>query len=294
MRMTNAMAACAMLAAGLAGVAMIQNPAPPQNVGAAPLAFEVASVKPIHVPISTVGGCRGIDAQAAPQADPRRPLTPLGECVLFDVDLVDVISVAYSGELSTSGPPNQWIKGVPDWARSSRFQIQAKAENPSTTTSQQLRQMLQTLLAERFKLKLHRDSIEVAGFALVVAKSGPRLEKAKGEGRVRTYSRVPPSPALLSLFFQNASMKNLAGTLTTLGLGSVVDQTALQGAYDFTLTFEPQPGMTGKKPLPTSPEAGSGPSLFTAIEEQLGLKLTPQRVRVDHLVVDSAEKPSEN
>ena len=97
---------------------------------------------------------------------------------------------------------------------------------------------------------------------------------------------------------QNAPIAHLAAGLSTLGIGLVVDKTGLQGPYDFTLEFEIDPGMTspkGNKGGQSPPvSTGSGPSLFTAIEEQLGLRLVRERVTTSFLVIESAERPSEN
>ena len=140
--------------------------------------------------------------------------------------------------------------------------------------------MLQNLLAERFKLKLHRERRETQIYALVPGKNGPRLTESgpdaphsvrEGPGRL-TGSGVPIS----------ALADHLSGPLYQLGR-QVVDRTGLKGNYDFTLEWA------------ASDSDAPGQSLFTALQEQLGLKLEAQRSSVDVLVVDSMEKaPTEN
>jgi hypothetical protein len=135
---------------------------------------------------------------------------------------------------------------------------------PSAATPEQLSLMLQNLLADRFKLKFHRETREVPGYALVVAKNGPKLKENKNAN-------------LNTIMAQKTSMSQLANTLTNLPDNvPVVDKTGLLGFYDFTLTWEP------------------GESVSAVLQEQLGLKLESQKVPVDFYVIDSAEKPSEN
>lgn len=152
--------------------------------------------------------------------------------------------------------------------------------------------MLQTLLTDRFGLKLHRETKDAPGYALVVAKNGPRLQIAKSDESPSTVSPWPPSD-LREALFRNTSMKGLAAWLTNLGIGPVVDRSDLRARYDFRLTFEREAGIAGKgEPVPVESRGGSGPRLVTALEEQLGLRLVSQKVRVEYLVIDSAEKPS--
>jgi len=208
--------------------------------------------------------------------------------------LFSLVRIAYERELPVYLPPNQIVTGGPRWAYTDKFDVQAKAENPSTATAQQLRQMLQSLLTERFKLKLHRATKEVAGYTLVVAKNGSRLQQSSGAD----YPQViggDPADALRSIGGRNASMRELASSLSNLGLGPVVDKTDLEGRYDFKFSFSREVfGVSGKGESAQTLAPASGPSIFTALEEQLGLRLMSQKVQVEYFVIDSAEKPTEN
>jgi bla regulator protein blaR1 len=180
------------------------------------------------------------------------------------------------------------ILGGPDWINSDQYEIQAKIEDSlfaamqKMTPAQQREQvdlMEQALLRDRFGLKVHFETREMPGFALVVAKGGPKLTAAK-DGEV---SRL------------TLGGNEMTATATTidqwshapfLGGRTVVDQTGLKGTYDFTLTWSDQP---------VGAEGGADvPSLFTAVQEQLGLKLVATKVPVEVIVIDHIEKPSEN
>jgi uncharacterized protein (TIGR03435 family) len=194
--------------------------------------------------------------------------------------------MAYIGE--------EAVTGGPDWVRSERFDIEAKAPSESKATGKDLYQMLQNLLSNRFKLKLRRESKEISGYGLVLARSGPRLVASRNTS-VQPSVSARPGPGVVTLIGQNASMGNLAGSLSLFGIGSVADKTELREAYDFELTFAMEPGMQSPKSSGTPQIVpGSGPSLFTAIEEQLGLRLTPQKLNVEYLVIESVERPSAN
>jgi uncharacterized protein (TIGR03435 family) len=194
--------------------------------------------------------------------------------------------MAYIGE--------EAVTGGPDWVRSERFDIEAKAPDASKANGKDLYQMLQNLLSKRFKLKVRWESKEISGYGLVPARSGPRLVASKNTG-IQPSVSARPGPGVVTLIGQNATMKNLAGSLSSFGIGSVADKTELLEAYDFELTFAMEPGMQSPKSS-GAPQIvpGSGPSLFTAIEEQLGLRLTPQKLNVEYLVIESVERPSAN
>ena len=269
---------------GVAPAASRVQPQPQDSVE-----FEVAAIRPNDslMPIDpriTATGCRGTDTR--PDRRPDRPQVPLGRCIILKRTVVSLIGMAYIGEAA--------VTGGPDWVRSERFDIEAKAPNASKATGKDLYQMLQNLLANRFKLKLRRESKEISGYGLVLARSGPRLVASKNTG-VQPSVSARPGPGVVTLIGQNASMKNLAGSLSLFGIGSVADRTELLEAYDFELTFAMEPGMQSPKSSGTPQIVpGSGPSLFTAVEEQLGLRLTSQQLNVEYLVIESVERPSAN
>jgi uncharacterized protein (TIGR03435 family) len=242
---------------------------------ATPPAFEVASVKPSTSGVNGVrGGCHGIDSKYSPNETAAAP--PLGRCVIADGRLSHLILIAY--DLHSIG----LIKNAPDWAMagSERFTIQAEADDPTKATEEQLRGMLQTLLVDRFKLKFHREDKDMPGFAMVVAKNGPKLQEAKGDEVRMSFgaSSKPIQAEPTSFTARKYSMPMLANLLSQIGPGPVIDKTGLQGPYDFKLSWD----------------ESAGPSLFTALQEQLGLRLESQKVPVSQFVIESAQKPTEN
>jgi uncharacterized protein (TIGR03435 family) len=183
--------------------------------------------------------------------------------------------------------PDQ-ISGLPGWAADARFDIEAKMDEQtvaefrklSPEQQQEQRQlMMQTVLADRFKLKVHRETNNHPIYELVVAKSGCKLkESPAGEpqrmmirnGRIVSHA-VPVFNMISNLSYETGRI--------------VVDKTGLTGDYDFTLNWTPEE---------QSGTDGAGPSIFTALEEQLGLKLVPAMGPVDTIVVDRIEQPSPN
>jgi uncharacterized protein (TIGR03435 family) len=157
-----------------------------------------------------------------------------------------------------------------------------------------MKQMVQAMLVERFGLAYHRETKEMPVYALVVGKNGPKLADSLPDTQI---SNMIGRGTLES---RHIKMSDLAKILA-IPLGrSVVDKTGLTGDYDFTMKWTPDLGESMKpKGLPEGPPAeapqpSDGPSLFTAIQEQLGLKLEGQKGPVETFVIDRAEKPSEN
>lgn len=196
------------------------------------------------------------------------------------------------------------VSGGPGWIDSEKYDIDAKMDEsnieaikkmPRDQAVEQRRLMLQSLLADRFKLKVTHSSKELPVYALVVAKSGPKLSQAAdtsapaGAGP-KGQLRFTPG----ELTGTGISISGLANQLSRELGRNVVDKTGLTGNYDFTLRWTPEqpaaPGAAGDAPPPDS----SGPSIFTAIQEQLGLKLESQKGPVELLIIDSIERPSEN
>jgi len=226
--------------------------------------------------------------------------------------------------------PSQ-LAGGPDWAGSGYFQIEAKADTAASTD--QMRLMLQTLLGERFKLKTHHETRDVNAYVLVEAKGGNKLQQAKDENGNPITALPPPEelgekakaamlsgrplkqgPGSLSVRMSaneglselNAvamSMNRFASSLTGFVGRKVVDKTGITGFYDIKLSFAYDPQLSQMKMIgpggpgsagPAPASAPAGASIFTAIQDQLGLKLEPDKVPTDFIVIDSAEKPSEN
>jgi uncharacterized protein (TIGR03435 family) len=238
-------------------------------------AFEVASVRPSTSGFNGVrGGCHGIDSTYSPVQQASAP--PLGRCVITDGRLSHLIAIAY--DVRSIG----YIKNAPDWviAGSERFTIEAKAEDPSKATQAQLLEMLQALLDERFKLKFHRDNQEIPGFGLVVAKNGPKLQEAKSDDVVTNFGDAlkPREGGAMTFTAHKYSMEMITDALSRFSPGPVVDETGLKGTYDFKLSWD----------------EANGPSLFTAVQEQLGLRLNPRKVPVSFFIFESAQRPTGN
>jgi uncharacterized protein (TIGR03435 family) len=187
------------------------------------------------------------------------------------------------------------LVGGPAWMASEKYDVSGQPDLPGTPSLNQWKGMMQKLLADRFKLAFHRDKRELSVYALTVARGGPKMTKNDSDPN-----------GLPGLFFRglgmlparNATMADLAGLFQGAVLDRpVVDQTGLEGRYDFTLNWTPdetQFGGLGVKVPPPPDNASAPPGLFTAIQEQLGLKLDATRAAVGVFVIDRVEKPSEN
>ena len=250
------------------------------NAAPEPLRFEVASIKVATSGFNGFrGGCRGIDSlySAAEQAG---GIPPLGRCVITDARLSHLIGIAY-------GVSMQALDTGPDWIQRGdvRFDVQAKAENPATVTRQQLLIMLQNLLVERFKIKFHYITKEESGFALVVAKNGPKLRTSTSEEEKLTFigtnGEELPKPVGndIRVNARKCSMSALTDLLAFAGnRGPGVNKTGLTGVYDFTLSWNDE----------------DGPSLTSVLRNQLGLQIRPEKVPVARFILDSAQKPTAN
>jgi uncharacterized protein (TIGR03435 family) len=258
--------------------------------------FEVASVKPSQQK-------QGMSASAEH-----------GRIAFNGITLKYLISNAYEIE-------DYRLSGLPGWAETDLYSIEAKAANPETSDSQ-MHLMLQSLLEERFKLKLHREEREKSTYSLVIPKNGHKLKKASEEKGITFSGGISPDGKIHIMdangktiaagpkdrvrrrhnltFFGGASIQDLAKALSRiLQPRNVIDKTGLTGRYEIYLDWGAE---AGQADLPaasssTAPEPRGEfffLSLFTAIQEQLGLTLEPDKDTVEFLVIDSADKPSEN
>jgi uncharacterized protein (TIGR03435 family) len=207
------------------------------------------------------------------------------------------------------------ISGGPGWISSDGYDITAKAAD-SNIGMEQLRPLLQTLLEDRFKLMVHRETKEMPLYVLTVAKGGPKLPAAKEGGCVPFGPNSPPPPPpgpgqpppiLCGGFLRGpnllqagkVTMTQLANVLSDVLGRPVIDKTEFTGTFDVKLEFTPEGtafGADGFGP-PGGPPPGldtSGPSIFTVIQDQLGLKLESQKGPGQVLIIDHAEKASEN
>jgi uncharacterized protein (TIGR03435 family) len=281
--MSRHTAGVALLAVGVClatpGAPSAQAPAPPAA------SFDVASVKP-----NKDGGPSSVR------------VTPGGMLSVTNNNLRNIIRNAWN-------ITNDQIVGGPDWIDSERFDITAKASRPFS--QDEARGMLKALLAERFGLVTRHETRELPVYVLVLARKdgalGPQMKKSELDcaalfasvtaggkmpdrlpnGNLPCGISVRPGQGLVVA--SPASMEQLTRNLVG-GVGRiVVDKTGLQGYYDFTLNFAPEsvPG------APAAPAADvTAPSLFTAMQEQLGLKLEPGREPIQVLVIDRAERPA--
>jgi uncharacterized protein (TIGR03435 family) len=222
--------------------------------------FDAASIKPSEAPDGSSSGIT----------------TRKGFMRAGNVTLKRCISGAY-------GVPEAQIIGGPPWIGDLRFDIAAKTDQPAGDA--ELMSMLQTLMADRFHLALHHQTETISGYSLIVAKGGikavvsdPETEPTTNTSRARIEAKGCPMWRLVS---------KLAGILGV----PVVDATADSRSFDFTLKWIPDAVMA--KAAPGS-DAANGPSIFTAVQEQLGLKMEARKVPVDTLVIDHVEPPSEN
>jgi uncharacterized protein (TIGR03435 family) len=198
-----------------------------------------------------------------------------------------VISDAY-------GVRQDLISGEPSWVETDFYDIVAKIAGPDlpafhNLTKQQRGQMLQSVLADRCKLATHTVTKELPSYELIVAKNGPKLKEAKPGAQLSYGANFGDINA------EATSTSNLADMLSRQLQQTVVDKTGLTGKYDFELKWAadlkagPSPAAADG---PSDPS--SGPSLFTALQEQLGLKLQPAKVPIETLVIDHIEPPSPN
>ena len=248
-----------------------------------PLAFEVASVKQMDTTVEN--GIRGWSCTGIGERGIGHPaiLAAPGRCRYVGQPLKSIIAEAYGmrGDRITKGPG--WMDTLP-------YTIEAKAEEGPTWTRAQLLEMTQTLLADRFKLKFHREKKEVTGYDLVIAKDGLRIKEfVPGQQPAAPSSRPPSGQQRMS---GGMTMAQLAGNLAGSIGGPIDDKTGLgDQRYMVTLTWT----FEGNDRIPASslPEP-SGPQLVTAVQEQLGLKLEPKKTTIEIIVIDSVEKPLDN
>ncbi len=262
----------------------------PQSTALLPR-FEVATVKVRKPDGHFMGGsCHGIDSNYPPAA---AAVPALGRCTLVMVNLSYLIGVAYAPAVPSASP--QKITGGPAWLESQFWDIEAKADDPSSTTREQLTQMLQALLADRFKLQFHREQKETQGYWLVVSKGGLKIKEAdpKSEDTASGMSARPIGDpervgfAGSELTFRKSPLSQLAMALSGPAGMEVLDKTGLAGLYSFTF-LEP------RRQLAAIGDDLASPTIFTALTEQLGLNLQPNKVPVEFIVIDHVEMPVEN
>ena len=236
-----------------------------------PRKFEVASVKPSDPDV------RGTNVRY-----------PSGTFTATGITAKNCIALAYNLQ------PFQ-LEGGPRWIADQRYDVIAKLPAGTVKGPQdpervpRMRAALQALLADRFRLAIHRETKVVPGYALMVAKGGFKLKEAEDDGR-----GVDISSNRGKLVAERISMGTLARNLSG-NLGSpVVDKTDIKGIFNLTLAWAPDEMQSPGKPGTEAAEPSTGPSIFSALQEQLGLKLETQKATVEMVVIDRIEKPTAN
>jgi uncharacterized protein (TIGR03435 family) len=269
-----------------------------QGPGSLPLTLMRATPETAWAAPEPPPAARPMAADAVPSFEvasirPSRPnaqgklLTIRGRVVTtVNTTVQDLVAFAY-------GVHTEQIDGLEGWAASDAFDIAGPPDAPGVPNERQMRRMLQTLLADRFNLAFHRDTRELSAYALVRAETPLTL----------TRSAANPN-ATPALFFRglgvlpaaNATMADFASVMQYAVLDRpVVDRSGLEGRYDFLLRWTPdetQSGGLGIRVPPPTNDPAAPPGLFTAIQEQLGLKFEATRAPVDVIVVDRVERPS--
>jgi bla regulator protein BlaR1 len=247
-----------LLAAGVAASAQELPPVPTART------FDVASIKP-----------------SSPDGGTETRRYPGGRFTASGVTLKALIQRAWNVK-------SFQVVGGPAWVNSQRYDVNAKAALDGNLSGDQLMPLIQALLVERFHLRIHRETRELPIYSLVLGKSGAKLQP--------TTTATGPTWSKTSglLTGQKISMEMFATDLLEPQLDRVVtDHTGIKGEFDVRLTWTPVDidANDADSPLPANPD---GPSLFTAIQEQLGLKLEATKGPVEVLVIESVEKPSGN
>ena len=244
-------------------------PTPPKPMTAADPVFEVATIK-----------------LSAPDAKGRGIRVRGNNVSILNMTLMDLLTLAYDVHAHQ-------IAGAPAWSTTQRYDITAKSEGEGQPDQEQLKVMLRKLLAERFQLVFQREQRELPVYVLSVAKSGAKISENAVKNETTGVIFRGPGSVLLN----NVTLDDFCKMLQTAALDRpVVNQTGLSGTYDFSLVWMPEQ-LVNAAPNPntlTSDKADATPDIYTANQQQLGLKIDATKLRVEVLVVDKVEKPSEN
>ena len=232
------------------------------------------------------------DVVTVKPSDPNRPgklFTIRGRHVMtINTNLNDLITFAY-------GLHPRQIIGAPAWAGTDKFDIDGVPDVEGRPNSKQMKLLIQSALTDRFKLTFHHDQKELSVYALTVTKGGPKITET---------THQPNDPVnflfrkLGGLMVSNATMKDFCDGMQSAVMDKpVVDHTGLTAKYDFTLNWTPDNSQFTQMGVPIPPptdDPAAPPSLYTALQEQLGLKLDAEKANADVIVIDRIEKPSAN
>jgi uncharacterized protein (TIGR03435 family) len=224
---------------------------------------------------------------------------------------VNIVNLPLRGIIQLFFQINQPSKviGIPDWTITERFDINARASGP--ITADERRAMMQALLADRFKLVARKEKREVTVLALILnrndGKLGPNLTENKGCIQPGAAAAQAETPAAAQqpvcgpkaggagrLLLVGVPMQQFTSLLALVLGRTLVDKTGLTGRYDIDLNYAPERQIPAGLETPGTPADPNGPSIYTAVREQLGLKLEQQKDQEEVLVIDHIERPSEN
>ena len=265
--------------------------------GSYPLVFEKASPDtewtvpaPPHLSTMAADAIPGVEVATIKPSPPNAPRTMLtvrgSEVVIERMSLNDLIEYAWVVH-------DRQIVGASGWMSTDKWDIEVKPDAPGMPNSEQIKEIVQKLLEERFGLKFHQEKREMAAYVLTVDRDGTKMAECSDSSARAGYSVGPGG----LIRMRDATMADFAGLLTRTTLDRpVLDRTGLDGRWNFELKWlwdESQFG--GQVPAPAAGDPASElPPLFTAIQEQLGLKLDSQKTDVPVLVIDHVDHPSPN
>jgi len=249
-------------------------PPPPKMMDAsADLSFDVATIKPNDSGATSPQGLNIGPHQFRTRA----------------TSLMDLVSFAYAMQ-------SKQLIGAPDWVFKDRYDIEAKFDEDGLPSTDQARSAVRKLLTERFKFTVHKDKRDLSAYVLTVAKSGLKIKES--EQAIGPGFGFRPKAGGLTIPVRAATMTDFGNFLQMIVLDRpVVNRTELTKRYDFMLTFTPDDSQFNghPPPMPAKTDATeTAPSLFEAMQNDLGLKLEAQKTDVDVIVVDHVEKPSAN
>ncbi|SNT38002.1 soil-associated protein, TIGR03435 family [Granulicella rosea] len=248
--------------------------APPPKLMAADAdpSFEVATIKPNNTTADSTQGMyiRGRNFSTAASS------------------VVDLLAFAY-------GVHARQVSGGPSWLDKDRYDIAGVPDTEGVPSTLQVKMMVRKLLADRFQLKFHYEKSELPAYVLTVGKGGPKLTPTQATSPLPGLG-FSPGVGGISLIARNANLGDLSAYLQRIVLDRpVVDHTGVAGRYDFSMTFAPDDSeFGGNPPRPPANGSFSAAGLFEAMQQQLGLRLDPEKTQVDVIVIDKVEKPSEN
>jgi len=229
---------------------------------------------------------------------PSRPDAPRGGYGIRGQDVTTTnVTVSWMLKLAYNVHANQ-IAGAPSWIDSERYDTVGRSNTPGEPSRDQMKLMVRKLLVDRFQLRFHTEKKELPVYAMVVARGGPKIAVSAGDPNAFPGIGFGREPGVITLMGRNTGLNGVANGLQSNILDRpVVDQTGLTGRYDFQLRFTPDPiqlANFGGVPAADSADPNPPPDIFTAFEQQLGLKLQATKAFVDVMVIDRIERPSPN